>query len=268
MNFIKRFYKSLYDFEKYNQLVKQSFFSAVLNVFVLSVFVVVLLSVPFLIQYFKLGGITGAIDKYVPDFSLKNGVLTTDKVYKKEVEKFSLIILDTKNPHVEQELVSYESGFIASKDKIIIKSLSGDTISQSYKMYEDFGIINKAAVFKLVPFIKIYLIFFCLMFLCFIFIQHMFYAFIFATIANIINLYVRAKLKLPDIFKLTCYAMSMPVLFKNIITSFNLLINTKIGFYMPMLVYFGLVGVYCYFILKAIKDGEEKNNTNRKRALL
>lgn len=265
MNFIKRFYKSLYDFDKFDEMINQGFFKAALNVFVLSVLVVIILTAPFLPEYFKLGGITGAINRYIPDFSIENGILETDKIYKREFEKLSIIIIDTKNVHTEQELVSYESGIIVTKDKIIIKSFSGDTINQSYNIYESVGIVNKNSIIKFVPIVKFYIGAVFIMLLGFLFLQHMFYSFIFALAANLINLYVKTKLKLPDIFKLTCYAISMPVLLKNIITALNLTINTQIGFYMPAIVYFGLVCSYCYFVLKAIKDKDNKN-TNRKKS--
>lgn len=267
MNFIKRFYKSLYDFDKYDEFIKQDFFKAFLNVLMISVISVVLLCTPYLLDYVQLGGITGAINKYVPEFTIENGILTTDKVLKNEVEKYSLMLIDTQNPHTEQDLMSYESGLIITKDKIIMKLFSGDTKIQDYKLYEQGGLVNKQAVLKFVPIVKFYLIIFCIMLMGFMVLQNLFYAVIFAMFSNVINLYIRAKMSTFDTFKLACYAMSMPILIKSIISFLDLMLNTITQFYMPEFILFGLVATYCYFALKSIKDKNDREE-NRKKALL
>lgn len=267
MECIIRFLKSLYDFDKYNDMLKRGVLYAALNVMIVSVFSTIILTAPFISDYIKLGGITGAINKYVPEFTIQDGILSTDKYYKRDfMDELVLLIIDTKSVHTEKELLRYESGYILTKDKIITKSFAGDINIQDYKAFEEMGIKCKADVLGCVPIIKALIIATLFMMIIFVFFQYMVFALFFAVIINFVNYKLKAEIDFLDIFKLSCYATAMPSLLKMIISSFNQFLPMAVEFTMPTIVYLGLIGAYCFYALKAVKEErirEQKENNGR-----
>lgn len=253
MNFIKRFYKGMIDFDAYPQLTSFGIPKGICNVLIVSVISLILLLIPFSLDYLRLGGITGAINKYVPDFSIKDGILTTDKYYNKEIEELSVIIIDTKGKYTEQDLLKYESGIIITSDKLYLKDLLGDCKVQSYADYEKAGITDKKALLKFVPIVRVYIVIIAAAFLVFLFIQNMFFTIIFAMIANIAAFIFKKKLAFMDSLAIACYAMALPTIVKYLITAANQLVTTNYPFSMPLEIYVGLVGVYCFLAVKGFK---------------
>lgn len=259
MNIIKSFNKGMFNLESYSQLIKLGAFRAIINVFLVSIFSLFFLLIPFGIDYLKLGGITGAMDKYIPEFTIENGVLTTDKYYKKEFEGLSVIIIDASGKYTEQDLLKYESGLIITKDKVLLKYLSGECNVQSYDTYEKAGITNKKAMSKFVPIIKLYIVIIVFCVLIFVFVQNMFFTAILAMLSNAINFFLKKNLSFGDTLAVACYATALPTLAKYLITSASQIVSTDYYFSMPLEIYIGLSAIYCYLAIKAIKAKKSEN---------
>jgi len=243
MNILQQFIKSFYKFDEYPLLIQTKgikvFFYIVLLIFIsISPIVGKMASL-----YYKLGGISGIIDTYVPEFSISNDVLSTDKKIDFKDEQIGLaIVLDTEKDFKPDDYQKFTSYMLIGKNKTYIKS----NLSIKEFDYKSFNNLSKKDISKFYPMIKQILALTCISLYLFCFISNIVMILLFMIISNIVNIFIGAKLKFSEMFKLVVYSITMPTILRTVLM--------LIGVNMPRIIFLGTVCAYFYFSLKSVKQ--------------
>ena len=248
MSLVKQFLTALYRFASYPELVKikgiRTFIYAVITVF----FATVIMTAALVPAYYFMGGIEGFAEKYIPEFVLKDGELSMDKVDYTDKLNGVRIYIDTDSDELNVSAAGDSMyAFIADKDEMyVFNGIQGQRIS-----FADFGIdlsseqIMDALSQRSVR-IGIISIFVFMLFSGNV-MRTLYSVLLLAIIGNIINMFVtRIPLKFTQMLKLSVYARTLPFLMQ-------LFIPILIGFNFPALVFYAIGGVYIYIGLKNIK---------------
>jgi hypothetical protein len=187
-----------------------------------------------------------------PDFELINGELSVEgkmPIDLSEGEDYYFVI-DTTNNTSPDVLDSRSEGILILKDKMINKKSGAQTEVIDFKSLEGFS-INKNLVNRYLPFAKVII--------PFIFLGNMFGYFLggllsslfLAIFALIINGIFKTKLKYGQLYSLSIYALTTPLIIDMLFKIFNL---EHFSFY--WLVYHTIAYVYIGFILNKLKNSQ------------
>lgn len=264
MNLLTRFVKSCYAFDEYPKLIKTSFSSTVLYfvLFRLITFLCIAAATLslFLPAYINMGGLTGMVEKYIPDFTISDGKLDLDAKINETYDDIMQmqIIIDTDKNFEESEIENskYPFSILIDSSKIYMKD--GENISVvNFSDFETLGITSKDAILEsVIPVFKIMTIIISVIMLFSHIIFGVFLVLIFTFIAKLINLYLKTSINDAELFKLCFYAVTMPALLSTILSILNRLIFS-FNLSMPQVVYIGVYIAYLYFALVSIKNIEK-----------
>jgi len=243
MNILQQFIKSFYKFDEYPLLIQtrgiKVFFYIVLLIFIsMSPIVGKMASL-----YYKLGGISGIVDTYVPEFSINDNILSTDEKINFEDEQIGVaIVLDTEKNFKLEDYQKFTSYMLIGKDKTYIKSNSA-VKEFDYKLFNN---LSKKDVTKFYPVIKQIIATTCISLYLFCFISNITMILLLMIISNIVNIFIGAKLKFSEMFKLVVYSITMPTMLRTVLI--------LIGVNMPRIIFLGTACAYFYFSLKSVKQ--------------
>lgn len=212
-----------------------------------------------------IGAIRGAIEvndgisKFIkiyndkcPNFELKNGELSVDGNMPIVLSEYgdNYIVIDTTNNTNPDVLDSQSKGILILKDKMIQKKNEVQTQVIDFKSFQGVT-INKNIVNRYLPFANAII--------PFIFIGNMFWYFLggllsslfLALFALIINGIFKTKLKYGQLYSLSIYALTTPLIIDTIFKILNL---EHFSFY--SLVYHIIAYIYIGFVLNKLKNSQ------------
>lgn len=249
MSIVEQFITAVYKFQSYPKLIMQNMGKVIVYLMVFTVIMSVIGALPYAYVYMKTGGITGFIEKYVPEFTIQNGKFSCESIdYSDELMGVKIYI--DNNEKAENVDVA-GSGFyvVADSDKMIV----GNGLQESVIDFSQFGneTINKDSIISFFSSTKIRLAIFAILgvttifTLCF---STVAWLFMLSLLAMVVNMFVHANIKYGDIFKLSVYARTFPSLF--------VLFSGLIGLVYIDILFIGLYITYVYLGLKNIKKQE------------
>lgn len=261
VNILKCFAYSISGTDRYRILLRQSTGKAVGCVILLSFLLSIVVFAPvYKIAFEVTGGIESYINEKLPDFKLVNGHL---EVYGEmpvviDEEDDLPVVIDT-TPGAEDTILSqYDNVILVTSDKVIAKNYVN---RQEYTLssFEGFE-ISKTSVLESLPLIKGTVIF--LFIVIFIFASAFFVGikFLSALVVGVIGLAAnsafRTNLAFGDIYKLSLFAMTLPLI---ICTVIDVLIFSPIT---TVLFYIGS-GIFIYGAIRSIsKDPGAAGGSN------
>lgn len=250
MSFFEQMITAVYRFQSYPKLILQKFGKVICYLLIFTFIIAIVNAIPYAVKYKKFGGITGAIQKYVPEFSIENGKFKCEPVdFNDEMMGVKILIDDNeKAENVDvKDSVLY---IVADSDKMIV----GNNIQKQVIEFSQFKDekIDKSTLINFFSSKKVKLAIFNIFgisTLFSLFIGTLLGLFMLSLAASLINVcFVRANLGYGDMFKLSVYARTFP--------SILVMIIGLSGFSYGSLLYWGLFITYIYLGLKNIKKQE------------
>lgn len=247
MSFFKQIINACYAFDKYYLLVKVSLPKVLFYLFVITLVQFIVMLMPIYVEYAEKGGITGIIDKYIPEFEIKDGVFYCEKKIN-YVDNLadSIIIVDSDKIFDEEVFDGHMLGIAVDKEKIMSRYFK--TSVSYFRHFKTNGVINKNFVYTLLPFIRLAFIVSATIVLIMAYCTTILNSILVAVMAFLINLIISSYIKNVEYFKLAVYVQTMPVILQMSLYF--------IGVSMPSIVYIAVIGLYIYFALKNIKKQE------------
>jgi len=247
INIFKRFFYSLTSFDKYRLFLRQNTGKAVVYLLLLSILVSLAIFIPAGIQYnnFMRNFITN-FDSIVPDFTFSNGKL---QVYGEMPIVFDdedyPIVIDTSADAEERILKEYDIIMLITSDKIIQKHYVNKSVTnlsafQGITLTRD-DIADILPIMQ--PFGKIMFVLLGIGFVC----GKFFSVLIISLIGLIINSAAKTNLSYRNIFKISVYSITMPLLICTIMDLLPVLIPFK------WFIFYAIATVYVYGAINSIK---------------
>lgn len=250
MSFFEQFKTAVYKFQSYPKLMMLGFGRVICYLLIFTVVISVISALPYAVAYIRLGGISGMIEKYVPEFSIENGKLKCETIDFTD-ELMGVKILIDNNEDAEDVDVR-NSGFylVADSDKMIL----GNGIQESiidFSQFED-EYIDKSMLVNFFENTKVRIAIFAILGITTLFslsFGTIVWLFMLSFAVFVINLcFVHTRIGYGDVFKLTVYARTFPSIF--------ILVMGLVGFMYAEIIFLGLFITYVYLGLKNIKKQE------------
>ncbi len=249
--FFPKIYHSVAGFDKYRHFLRQRPGKAVVYLLLLSLILGVAGLIPFVLDINKmLNEFIAGFDKLVPDFTFENGKLSVEgKMPIKLGEGSSTIIIDTTGGTDESVLDDYDSAVLITSDRMIQKTYANKQVT-NFDLMQGMR-IDRESVKRILPVLKsvpvIVLIFGAFFFILAKFIS----ALIVSLIGLIINAARGTGLPFGDIFKISVYSLTLPLLLGTLIN----LAGVAVPFL--SLIFYLIAVVYVWGALNAIKRDME-----------
>lgn len=257
--FFRRIFYSITSFDKYRYFLRQSTGKAVVYLLLLSLFLGVIITVQYGIEYNRIiDGVISNMSGKIPDFELANGKLSVNGRMPIIIGgAASPIIIDTSPNADEKILNQYDTAILITSDKIIQKNFASRNVTDLSQL-QGF-VLNRKSVEEALPLMKplgnIIIVFIGIFFVCGKFIS----ALIVSLLGLMVNSARNTRLTYNNIFKISVYAMTLP-----------LFIGTVLDLAAPVfpykwLLFYAIAFVYVVFAINSIKkelDSYDFNNTN------
>lgn len=246
MNVFKLMFKACYDFDNYAFFIKEKISKIIIYILLLSFFVLLIQFAPVALKYYYSGGITGLMDKYIPEFKIENGVIYSEEKIDGLLPDGSRYIVNTDENFDENLLKDGNTYVVVDKEKVFI----GNMLYSNIQYAKDLKNMSKAELFEFIPLIKLSIIAgFVFMFVLYV-LSEFFAICFFASAAVLVGAFMKFKAGWSVFFRLACFARTMPIILRAVLGLFNL--------YMPIYIYFVVVLLYLYFAMKSLmsQDGE------------
>ncbi len=246
-------YRSLYDFKAYAGFKKGSMGRAFLYLFVVSMISGIIGSVKIYMgmdQAFK--DMHQTFTKDFPNFTFtKDGLEVEGKmpIISAEGNKF-ITIVDTEGKVSPSVLDQYEEGIYVGKTKIIFKRNQVETREYDLSSFKEIAPLTKSDVEKFFAYSWVMSLIVIIFFLVFYFIAKIVNALVVGLIGLIYSAVTRSGESFGDLFKLSIYALTLPIIIETVLT----LTGIKIPFF--SVIYFGLATGYLIYALTRIKGSE------------
>lgn len=253
MNIIQQFTCSIYKYSEYPRLKEIKLWRVLLYLLIGVVISVALtLALSIYPVYSSMGGITGAINR-LPEFEISNGRLQTEKIDYYDAEARVKVLVDTGTTITRSsvEKANVAIGIYIDSEKAYVKN-NANVIEYKFDDVQNVMgdvAINKEFLLTKVPLFKLVMLISIVYILIFMYIGAFIQAWFFAMIGNIINIiFVRAKIRILELIKISIFAMTMPSILKLVLLLFMLPMSS--------IVFGGIVIAYIYLALKYIKAEE------------
>lgn len=225
MNFFKQLAISIYQFDRYKELISLRARSVVFYEVILFLFSTIISILPLGIVYAVNGGTDGLIREYVPDFKIEDGKLHIDNA---EASVFddgsSLIIIDANNSRSEFDLQGTTQGIIFDNEKMIIKN-GVSVVNYSYsELLGKLGIdkFEKNDIYNYTGYINMLLVIFIGIAVVMLIISEAIGIFVLSLIGAIIAKITSARLKFPQLLRLSVYSRTLAVILTTVLGVFGL----------------------------------------------
>lgn len=250
MNFFEQVITAIYRFQSYPRLVMQRMGRTLGYLCIFTLIIAIINMIPFAIGYKEIGGISGAIEKYVPDFSVENGKLKCQTIDYTDDMMSVKIFIDGNEDVSSIDVKNYAFYLLADSDKMIV----GNGIQRQEMDFIQFkdDYISKAQLVSFFNSKKVKMAIFMIFGITALF------SFAFSTIIGVLILsllaafinmcFVHGNMKYSELFKLSVYARTFP--------SIILIIMNFGGFAGSSILYWGLLITYIYLGLRNIKKQE------------
>ncbi len=249
MSFIEQMITAIYRFQSYPKLIVLKAGKVIGYLFIFTVIIGIVTALPYAVKYFKMGGIAGAVEKYVPEFSIENGKLECETIDYTDDMSGIKIYVDNNEDAESINTDNYYFYIIADSDKMVM----GNNVQREVVSFSDIdGTINKDMMVSFFGSKKVQLAIITIFSITALFsmcVSAIFGLLFLSLIAVLINICVtRAGIGYGDILKLTVYARTFPAIL--------VLVIGMCGFGYGQLLFLGLFITYTYLGLKNIKKQE------------
>lgn len=250
INIFKCFIYSITGFDRYRVLLRQSFGKAVGYLILLAFLMSIVVFVPF---YKITMDMTSSVLSFItemPDFKLTGGRLEVYGDMPIVIDEANLPVVIDTNPGVEDSILSqYDNVLLFTSDKVVVKSYVNrqEFLFDSFEGFE----ITKAMILDATPVIKAYINFmfiFTFIFMSAFFVGAKFISALFVSIIGMIaNSSLKTNLTYKNIYKLSIFSMTLPLIICTIIDALMLGIP-----FVSVLFYIGS-GIYIFGAVKSIR---------------
>jgi hypothetical protein len=217
MGFFPKILHSVAGFGKYRYFIRQRPGKAVVYLLLLSLILGAVGLIPFLLDFNNaLSDFIAGFDKSVPDFTFENGRLSVEGDMPIILgEGSSTVIIDTSGGTDESVLDNYDNAVLITSDRMIQKNYANKQVTNFSLMQ---GVkLDREGVKSVLPLLKslsvLILIFGAVFFVCAKFIS----ALIVSLAGLIINAARGTRLLYGDVFKISVYSLTLPLLLGTLI---------------------------------------------------
>jgi len=254
MNFFLRVYYSITSFEKYRYFLRLSTGKAILYLLLFTLVVGMVTFIPIITEFnIYIDEFTEVFDTELPDFKLENGKLEVSGAMPVILESEGIpIVIDTSPDAEERILAQYDTVLLITSDKIIQKYY----INKSVTNFSNFPglVLTKDMLEQALPLVRpvsiIIFIFAGIFFILGKFIT----ALIVSLIGMILNSSMRLNLSYRSIFKISVYAMTLPLIVCTVLDKVPVFIPFK------WVIFYAIAFVYVYGAMNSIKKEIDKIN--------
>lgn len=241
IRFHTKFIKSITDFKFYENFLNQSTGKALKYLLMLTITIGVLWLIRPIYEFnTSITQMVYSFHESVPDFTLKNGELKIDKEMPIKLEDTNnVVIIDTTGKTNESVLDAYDSGVFIGKNSLVQKKSGFETRSFNFSQLEAFE-LTKDDVENLIPLLRGINVIILIFGLPWFFVSKLFSALILSIIGLILSSIKKVDIKFGGLYKLSIYALTLPILIKVILSAMNLTIPHF------WIVYFALGSVYLW----------------------
>lgn len=254
INIFKRFFYSITSFDKYRLFLRQNTGKAVVYLLLLSILVSLAILIPSSILYNKImGDFISNFDSQVPDFTFSGGRLQVYGEMPIVIDNGAYpIVIDTSADAEERILKEYDIIMLITSDKIIQKNYVDKAVT-NLSAFQGMT-LTRDDIAEILPIMqplgKVIFVLIGIAFVCGKFLS----AFIVSLIGLIINSTAKTNLSYRNIFKISVYSMTMPLIICTILD----LLPVRIPF--MWFIFYAIATVYVYGAINCIKKEISKLN--------
>ncbi len=211
-NFFRCFFYSITSFDKYRLFLRQSVGRAVVYLLLLSLFIALIVGIPTWIEYNKImESFALNFDSLVPDFRLADGKLEVSGEMPIVVGDDTYpIVIDTSADAEVRILDQYDTVMLITSDKIIQKNYVDKTVTP-LNMFQGLT-LTRDDIAQTIPLMKPIGVFVFVFMGIFFILGKFISALIISLLGRAINSAKRTNLSYKGIFKISVYAMTLPLL--------------------------------------------------------
>lgn len=217
MGFFQKILHSVAGFGKYRFFIRQRPGKAVVYLLLLSLILGVASLIPLVVDFNNaISGFITDFDKSVPNFTFENGKLSVEGNMPIILgEGNSTVIIDTSDRTDESVLGNYDNAILITSDRMIQKTYANRQVTNFSLMQ---GVkFDRESVKRVLPFIKFLSVFIIIFGSIFFICAKFFSALIVSLIGLIINAVRGTALPYSDVFKISVYSLTLPLLIGTLI---------------------------------------------------
>jgi hypothetical protein len=223
MHFNNKVFKSITDFSFYENFLAQTTGKAIKYLLLLTITVGVLWLIRPIYEFNT--GITSIVYSFhneIPDFTFSNGQLTVEgkmPIILENGDQFFLI--DTSGKTDESILKSHENAIFVSRDKLVQKKNNFETRNFNFKDLQGMN-LTKADVETFLPLLRWINVLIIVFGLLWFFLSKLFSALLLSIIGLILNGIKNANMDFSNLYKLSIYSLTLPVVIKVLCSGFSI----------------------------------------------
>lgn len=193
----------------------------------------------------QFGSLESITDEYVPEFTLsRDGFYCEEEYYIDQPD--ALLVIDCNAVYSPQDLYGYPQGVIMDAEKMMSVTNNSAPSTLYYSELEEFS-LSKADIYSFLPALKVIIfVTFILTYVIYC-VSYLFGSLMCCLIAMIINSVLGTKLLFGDLFRLTVYARTIPVILKGVISAVSV-------FSLPFMLFYVIFIVLMVYVLNTIKS--------------
>lgn len=249
MSFIKQFLTALYRFGSYPVLLEVKGVKTFVYTLFTVIFTVIFMVATVTPGYLAIGGLEGFAKKYIPEFTVKNGILSTKKVDFQDKFNGVRIYIDTSKEELDMSKMNDSASVLiaSSKEMYVYNGVRGEKLS-----FEQIGTdFSSKYIFDNLAKQNVRLCIISIIILIW-FVGMGFHAIydivMLALLGNIINMFItRVPLRFSQMLKLSAYARTLPLIM-------SLIVPLVAGFSFNSVVFYAVGTFYVYMGLKNTKS--------------
>lgn len=247
MGFFSKLYYSISGFENYRYFIRQKTGKAVVYLLLLSLIIGLISIIQPVIGFNEMiNSLYKSFDSTVPDFTLQNGKLDVKGEMPVIIgEGASTIIIDTSGKTDESLLDSYDSALLVLQDRIIQKNYTNRQVTY-YSMFQGIR-LERSDIKNMLPIVKLFSLFLFIILPPFIIAGRFISALFASIIALIINSAKNTNLPYNDLFAISVYSLTLPLILGTILNFAGM------PFLLSTLIYYVISGVYIWGAINSIK---------------
>ncbi len=252
INIFSRFFYSITSFTKYGLFLRQGVGKAVVYLLLLSFLLSLAVYIPVGIQYDRIvDDLIANYDAMIPDFTLAGGKLQVSGEMPIVVDEGAYPIVIDTSPNAEDKILAeYDIVMLITSDKIIQKNYANKQVT-NLSAFQGFE-LTRDSIAQTLPLMKPVGIFvFVLLAVGFVFGKFI-SALIISLIGLTINSALKTNLSYQNIFKISIYSMTMPLL----ICTIPSIASVTIPFL--WILFYVIASVYVYGAIRSIRKELDK----------
>ncbi len=251
LNFFTKIYYSVSGFENYKFFILQKTGKAVVYLLLFSLIVGLIgITQPVIGSNQMINEMINGIESSIPDFTFENGKLDVNAKMPLIIgEGGTTIIIDTTGATDETLLNSYDNALLILQDRMIQKSYANQRVTD-FSMLQGVR-LDRSDVKRMLPLIKLFMLILFIILPPFIIAGRFISALVVSIIGLIINSSKKANLPYRDVFAISAYSLTLPLIICTILDF------TGVPFLLSTLVYYLIAAIYTWGAIHSIKRHRE-----------